>query len=363
MKMQNDTFYFLRYISLAVVFMSGIVTIIASNGDGNGDQNFLLSGDYQIHKVEFEGSSFYAESFDGSADGLGSFYASVQTFEYSISSDRTMSISVPSEPTIEDEYGIVSSDGSLAIITDAQFIDPNTQNDVETALIVRKSTNMTLSQASGEFIVSQIGQDAQGFYTSQVEVVLQGDGTGTWLILKHSVASEIGDGGTFTYIVATDGTFTVDKDPVIDIDSGIISPDANVFVMTDSNINDGDGETYFAVGVRKSITPPDLSGSYQLTFIGYDVTNTYPLGPQFAARWDAVEDASNLQFNATAIVDSRGTTPGTTVTIPHTTVANDGTFDANVYDLSIVSPDGEFFAIVETDITADAEIKIGLAIR
>ena len=58
MKIRNKFFHSLRSISIISVFVAGIITIIASGGDGDGDgvelNNGLLSGDYHWSTVEFE---------------------------------------------------------------------------------------------------------------------------------------------------------------------------------------------------------------------------------------------------------------------------------------------------------------------
>ena len=353
---------------LILLSLLGLLTILLSNCDGCDDDetstnNALLSGEYQILKVEYEGTDFIAEQFAVTADGQGNINVAGETIAYSIiAADRTITITVPSEPTVEAEHGIVSSDGNLAIITDAQLIDPNEQNDVETVLLVKKSTDMTQARMSGEYIISQTGRDTTGqFYTSQALAVLENNGTGTWTILSHS-QGVVGTTGPLTVSVAADGTFTVNNGD--GPDTGIISPDANVLVITDSDPGDVDGEIYFSVGVRKSTTPPDLSGIFQVHFIGYDIETPYPNGPQFASRWNATEDSANSEFDVTLIIDSRGDTPaGSTASISHTPVATDGTFTAEGKDFGILSPDGRFFTIVETDIVEDLEIKLGVAIR
>ncbi|WP_455201682.1 hypothetical protein [Kaarinaea lacus] len=365
MKTATNIIFSIRYLLLTVLLTFGVMSIIASNGgsDGGGGAGDLFSGDYQIHKVEYEGqtTNFIAETFDGTADGKGNFSTDVGTIAYSLSDDRMISISIPGTPSVETEYGIISSDGSLVLLTDAQLVDPNNQDDVETIIVVKKSTDMTLTKVAGEYILSQTGRNAQGFYTSQVLVTLQSDGTGTWLILNHSQPAEVGLSGNLTFVGSADGTFTVDNGT--GDDAGIISPDANIFVVSDGDMTDADGEAFFGVGVRKSTTAPTLTESFQIHFIGYDSTNAFPIGPQFAARWTVVEDQVNTAFEATNIVDSRGTAPGATATIPHTSVAADGTFVAANTDLSILSPAGNFFAVVETDTATDAEIKIGLALK
>jgi hypothetical protein len=361
MKTANNFVLSMRYLLLTILFAFGIITIIASNGDGGGGNGDLFSGDYRIVKVEYEGSNFIAEAFDGTADGEGNFNTDQGSIAYTLSDDRMISISVPGTPSVETEYGKISSDGSLVLLTDAQLVDPNNQNDVETIVAVKKSTDMTAAKASGEYILSQTGRDAQGFYTSQVLVVLQSDGSGSWQILNDSRPAAVGLSGSLTSTGSADGTFTVDNGT--GPDAGIISSDANIFVVSDGDMNDTDGEAFFGVGVRKSTTAPTLTGSFQVHFIGYDPTNAYPTGPQFAARWTVEEDPVNSSFQATNIVDSRGTPAGTTVTIPHTSVAADGTFVADNTDLSILSPAGNFFAVVETDTATDAEIKIGLALK
>ncbi len=366
MKIRNNIFHPLRYISITMVFIFGLITIIASGGDGDdgGTNNGLLSGDYHWNTVEIEWDHMNIRWSDMFADGQGTITVVGQTIDYQISAaDRTLSILMPTGSTAEDEFGIVSSDGDVAIITDAQLVDPNDQRDVETHILIRKSTNniMTPARMSGEFIISQIGQNASGYYTSQVGVVLLSGGTGTWEILNHTQPAEVGLTGTLIFSVATDGVFTLDNGS--GSDTGIIAPDTNVFVMTDGDMLDGDGEQVFSIGVRKSASAPVFSSdNYQLHFFGNDYSNAYPIGPQFAARWNAVEDAVNLKFDATAIVDSRGISSGTPVSISHTAVATDGTFVAEGTDLGIVSPDGKYFAIVETDQTDDFEMKIGFAI-
>ena len=354
---------------LILISLSGLLTILLSSCGGGGDgtstpvdDNALLSGEYQILKVEYEGDNFIAAQFAATADGQGNINAAGETIAYSIAADRTISITVPSEPTVEALYGIVSSDGNLAIITDAQLIDPNNQNDVEMVLLVKKSTDMTQARMSGEYIISEAGKDAAGeYYTSRILVVLQNDGTGTWEILSHSIAG-VGDNGPLTVSVAADGTFTMDSGE--GPDTGIISPDANVLVITDSNPDDAANQVFFLVGVRKSTALPALSGTFQTHFIGYDITTPPPNGPQFAARWNATEDLANSEFDATLIIDSRSDLPlGATASISHTPVAIDGTFIVEGTDLGILSPDGRFFTIVETDTAEDLEIKLGFAIR
>lgn len=366
MKIRNNIFHPLRYISITLVFIFGIITIIASGGGGDGapnPYNALLSGEYQLHTVEFEWDHMNIGSGDIVADGQGSFTYGSGTVAYSITAERVISISVPSDPSVETEYGIIASDGNLAVITDAQLIDPNNQRDVETHVVVKKSssTPMDYNRASGEYIISQIGQNTQGYYTSRILVVLLSNGTGTWEILDHTQTAEVGLTGALTYVVFTDGTFSVNNGVSATDFTGIIAPDANMFVMTDADITDG--EIHFAIGVKKSTSAPVFStDNYQLHFIGNDYSNAYPIGPQFAARWNAVEDAVNFEFDATAITDSRGIPSGSTATISHTAVATDGTFVAEGTDLGIVSPDGKYFAIVETDQIDDLEMKIGFAI-
>ena len=366
MKIRNKIFHSLRSISIIGVFVAGIITIIASGGNGDSvpnPYNVLLSGDYQLLSVEFEWDHMNIRSGDVVADGQGTLTYGGGTIAYSITAERLISISVPSDSSVETEYGIVASDGSLAVITDAQLDDPNDQRDVETHLVVKKSTNMTMDRVSGEFIISQIGQNASGYYTSRVLVVLENDTSGTWEILDHTQPAEVGLNGNLSYVVAADGTFSVNNGASPTDDTGIIAPDANMFVMIDADTTDADNEIIFAIGVRKSASAPVFSSdNYQLHFIGNDYSNFYPYGPQFAARWNAVEDAVNLEFDATAIVDSRGIASGTPVSISHTAVATDGTFVAEGTDLGIVSPDGKYFAIVETDQINDLEMKIGFAI-
>ena len=363
MKMMNKCLYSSRYALYVLVFMVGVVTIIGSNGDGDdggsggdGGPNALFSGKYRILTGEYEGGSFGGDWFDGTANGQGEFTidGETMTIAYDVTEDRAINITVPSDPTIERSDGVISSDGNLVLLTDAHLIDPNNQNDVQTLLVVKKSTDndMTLARMSGDYEVIEVGRTATEFYTSRSTVSLQNNGEGTWAIQAHS--GGLSGNGNLLVSLSADGTFTLNNGSRTEV--GIISPDASMFATTD-DIDGGFG--FFTVGVRKSTESPLLSGSYEIHFLGYE----YPNGPQFAGRWTAVKDEIMSEFDATCIFDSRGIAPGTTVTIPHTSVAADGTFVVQNTDFSILSSNGGFFATVETETAIDTEIKIGLALK
>ena len=363
-----------------VIFLSLSLSVLFSACGGGGgespppsppppppvDNRTLLSGEYQAHKLEYEGSNVIAQTFTVTADGQGNLQAAGYDIVYSVDEDRNLTLTFPHNPTVESSYGKVTSDGNLAITTEAVLDDPDTQNDVETLLIVKKSTTnpMTAARIKGEYLVNQAGFGPSGYYTSQVQVVLLDTGTGGWLIIRHTSASEVGKNGALTYVINSDGTFTLDNGSG-ESDVGIFAPSADVFVMTDG-VPGADSEVLYAVGVRKSVSAPPISEPLQMHFIGYDVANGYPYGPQFASRWGVLDDATKTSFIATCLIDSRGIAAGTLVSIPHTAVQSDGTFvsGADQDEFGIVSPDGVVMTIVETDDSVfDSEMKLGVALQ
>ncbi len=355
----------------AIVAALGIA-LASCGGDDDGlillprvnPNNALLTGDYQMNTLEQEWYEVATRSGSGTFDGKGKAIGE-GTIKYDIADDRTITISPPSPA--EKEYGIVSSDGNMAIVTDAEYIIPGSSDqDVETHIVMKKSSGLTMADVQGEYIVSQASARIEGaanafvFATSQLRIELDNAGAGNWAYIQDSRGNS--GGGNLTYTLnPTDGTFTVTTDPG-GTDSGIFSPDGNMLIMMDSlSRDDVDGsDGLLAVGVKKSTSAPALSGKYQVHFIGNDMdAGAYW---QFATRMDAVVDAANSEFDCTVLADSRGAAPGTTFPAPFTAVAADGTFTISDDGVGIVSPDGSFIAAVDTD-NADNEIKLIFGLR
>ncbi len=362
--------------------LGGLVALVAALGislascGGGGDggvilppanpNNALLSGNFQVNTLEQEWYEVQTRSMDGSFDGKGT--ATVSTggqsgsVRYNIADDRTITIS---RAGIETTYGLVSSDGNMAVLTDAKYIIPgSTDQDVETSVAMKESSGLTMNDVSGAYIVSQVFAKKLGNYnfefsTSRILLTLVNDGTGTWEYLSHSAGTT--GSGDLTYALNTaDGTFTITT--ATGTDSGIFSPDGNMLIMMDnlSRTDAVNSDGLLAVGVKKSTVAPALSGTYQVHFFGTDLeAGAYW---QYATRMDGVVDVDH--FDCTVLADSRGASPGTILpAVPISAVAADGTFTINNGGATgIVSPDGSFIAAVDTT-AADNEIKLIFGLR
>ena len=124
----------------------------------------------------------------------------------------------------------------------------------------------------GDYLFHQIGINGLGaIYTSQVEIIGNGDGTGSFSILRHSEGAT--GSGAFTYTVATDHTFTVTNSAGTDV--GVLSGDDSLFIMVDAEVvaNDTDSESIVGIGMRKDcLSPPVLSGVYRIGQIGVNTS-------------------------------------------------------------------------------------------
>jgi hypothetical protein len=358
-------------VALAAVLS---ITLASCGGGGDGGvilppanpNNALLSGEFQASTLEQEWHEVQMTGGSGSADGKGTLSAGGQSIRYNIADDRTITISPPFPA--EKEYGIVSSDGNMAIITDARYVIPgSTDQDVETVVVMKKSSGLAMDAVSGAYIVSQVFAKKLGEYnfefsTSRILLTLVNDGSGTWEILSHSAGTT--GSGNLTYALNTaDGTFTITT--ATGTDSGIFSPDGNMLIFLDGLLRTDavNSDGLLAVGVKKSTSAPTLSGTYQVHFIGTDLNagNYW----QYASRLDGVVDVDH--FDCTVLADSRGASPGTILLpVPLSSVNADGTFSINNGAAEgIVSPDGSFIAAVDTtvDYNIDYEIKLILGLR
>ncbi|HAK61068.1 MAG TPA: hypothetical protein DCO77_11935, partial [Nitrospiraceae bacterium] len=337
---------------LMVMLLLSTAMVLGGCGGGgdNGGQsnlNSLFSGDYQVHGMEYEWGELRAFSWDVTAYGNGT--ANVPSFgdiTYTVALDR--SITIDSGAGYEPGYGIISGDGALAAFSDTVYdIPSSTDKDVILHIVVKKSTGKDDGDLIGDYILSLVGvkddgfgnYTSQGFYTARLLITAQGDGTGTWEILSHSVAGNVGMTGPFTYTVSPDGTFTINNGVADDF--GIISPDGSMFALKDGDITDGDGETILAVGVKKSTgtIAPDMSGEMLMNQIAlWDPLN---MPAVYTSRVGLTFGIDTFSYEV--LEHSLGYT-GSGADIPYT-VASDGTvsFPGGGSVEGIVSSDGNLF--------------------
>jgi hypothetical protein len=284
-------------------------------------------------------------------------------FAYSVESDNTLRIDAgPS-----GKFGIVSHDGSMFVVSDTELADDN-----ELALVVgvkKSTTPIDKSVLQGDYIISQIGVNAKGVYTSRVLITSNGDGTGTWTILADSSSSNnVGLTGTLAYTMDTTGTFSATtsiNNTVIGTDYGIVSADGSMFVIIDSDpdVVDADGEIILAVGVKKSTGAPPLTGSFEMNQIGWNTTSN----SIETSKVNLVSGATSGTLNATIVGDSEVAIIGYSVTAT-VVMSPDGTFTIDngtgSLDYGMVSSDGRIFTGSDASLTdGDSEIIFSIAVK
>jgi hypothetical protein len=345
------------------------VTVKMSRAEKNF--NAVIKGEYEISKYEIFGgansepyitstSRMYA-TFTG--DGMMNYQVLEDSFNPSPPPDlfsRTCVVSAYNLLTFPDgngmEAGAFLPNHGIFVITDASEARFNSFQ-----VGVRKSDS--IPSFSGEYVMSRIGENAGGPYTSRVRFISNGDGTGTWEIVSHSQGAT--GSGTFEYTLSLDGTLgPVDMyDGVggfIGTDRGMVASDGNAVVLVDASSEDGDGDIMLGVGIKKTAAAPVPFFSpydrFHMNFIGAGS------GGAFASRLNVIWDIVNTEFDCTVLADSRGIAPGTQFTVQVTRSATDNTFLVESGDHGVLSPDGQFFAVVDTK-AADGEIKLAVGVR
>lgn len=215
------------------------------------------------------------------------------------------------------------------------------------------------NRMTGTYRIQQIGLNATGFYTSQVEITSAGNGTGTFTILSHSQGGSASN-VPFTYVVNMDNSFAVTHSSVTDY--GILSSDRFQFLVLDAEepAADPDGEIILSIGQQTGCSaPPTLGGDYELGQITLDVSGLSPV---------LITSRINLNFGLIpgtgtyAIVGDSGGATGNNGDFTYT-VNPDCTIVVNGVYQGVVSPDGSIFSMVDTNPADDSRILMAIAIK
>lgn len=209
---------------------------------------------------------------------------------------------------------------------------------------------------SGTYLVHQIGQNSTGVYTTQVEVVSNGDGTGTYTIVSHSQ----GDTGVdipFDYSVSSLGELEVTHH--MNTDYGILANENGSFVLIDTDTADTDGEIVLAIGMKTGCTVvPLLSGDYQLVQIEVNSSGGTPVLQ--TSRVDLTFGPNSGEGSFTIVGHSAGASGAQGF---FTYVVNsDCSVVVNGIHHGVVSEDANQFVIVNTD-PADNSVLLAMAIK
>jgi cytoskeletal protein CcmA (bactofilin family) len=164
-----------------------------------------------------------------------------------------------------------------------------------------------------------------------------------------------GDNTTFsgTYTVESDGTLSIEDTDL----EGQISADGNLFVTTDADASDAEGEILLGLALKSASGMDDsnLTGTYTVCQIRSDSTGT------MSSRMSFTFDGAGV-VSGDILEDSDGATASLTGTY---SVASDGELDLTVTGLSKdftghVSTDANSFAIIDTDDDGEILLMVGV---
>lgn len=340
---------------IAGIWLGSLLAGCGSSGDGavqpGATKNHLFNGTYHYYAMEQDESSsdppVVSYTIIANSDGTASI-PGLANLTYAVYSDRSMTL-IPGG-TYENLYGKISNTGDIFALTDTDYDVATT--DVELGIGVRNSSGRVLSEMEGDYIVYQAGvKNPDQFYTARVGVTVNSAGVGNAIILAHS----LGDTGNLpvTAIVNGDGTFVANNG--IADDYGIISEDGNLFVMADADFGDGDNEMILALGIKNSLTEPDVLGEFLINQVG--LSNSTP--EEYTARVAVVMGVSDYSFSIKAHSLNHS---GSLSSIPYF-VYPDGTADIARTERAQATRDGRVLAFSGTDNIVDDELVFGLGIR
>ncbi len=175
------------------------------------------------------------------------------SYTYTLASDGALGISYEGEPT--DITGYVAIGGNVVVMVDTDATD----GYISLMVGVRESTSFSASSMIGHsYVLHQTGADYyyNGYETSwymNPEIGLfsaTGSGLGTYATLcpqywVNGTTENPGESAEFTG--SSDGSFSL----IGDDGAGIVSPDGNIIVMSDTNLSSDDWIN-LTVGVRKT---------------------------------------------------------------------------------------------------------------
>ena len=229
------------------------------------------------------------------------------------------------------DNGIISPDGNAFATADTDAM-----NALGLRFGLKKSTGMTDSNLSGEYIIGAI-QLSPDPAIEPILITSSGLGTFDWEELLGP------DTGTMDYSVDDDGTLTIGG-----IVQGLVGLNGNLFVAVSTD--DVDSETTLRVGIRKSsgLTNASLSGSYIMCQMGIDAD-------LFTSIMDVSSNGSGTLTFST-IANSTGADGNGSVDY---SVAADGVLSVDGQEAGIVSEDGNIFMILDLDVDYEA-LMIGI---
>ncbi|MBN2373301.1 hypothetical protein JXL19_05915, partial [bacterium] len=234
-------------ISKDIAISIGIMT---SSGKTVGS----LNGEYISCEYEYD----YDEGSTWSAFGIATFYGNGNgtyqglftpdgspgsaIFTYTV--DPNGIITLTRSDGLLLGRGMISADDSIMTLVDT---DSSQGEDIGIKICVKKSSGMSNASLNGEYYYGDVGHIWTCFST------LNFDGNGNGTFQNHFASDNCPEIGTFTftYNVSPDGTFTALWPGEVILLRGIISPDADVLAIVDTELND----EHIGIAIKKQLTP------------------------------------------------------------------------------------------------------------
>ena len=366
-----------RSLALAFVIPLPLFTTACFHDDGNEiilDYNSSLKGTYLVQQAGENSNGVYIAQIEVTSNGNGSGNFNIlrhsqghttpspATFTYNVSKDGTFSVNNGGG----DDSGIVSQDGSLFVIVDAQT--PSFDTDGEAILSIGIKKNCTTAPVlSGDYQIGQIAVDYSTatplVFTSRVDISMTSSNTGTFTIVEHS----LGHTGSGDFTLATNSDCTIVVNNGLGDDFGIASKDGSLFALVDADeTGDSDNSIVLAIGVKKStgLTNSSLTGDYFLGQMGQNTSGVSPANYTSQVNIYSQGDGTGNAFIAQQSLGNSG------VDVPFTySVDPIGTYSANNgggTDYGIISSNGEFFIAVDASQNVsdnDNEIVFAAAVK
>jgi ribosomal protein L24E len=307
--------YFFRNLSLSLLLIStliiGAINVQAAVLKGEYYWcNYFADNDTEFGEVTFDGN--------GTATSQG-----LQTSQGNLSNEQaTYTIESDGSVSIDDNKGMVSSDGNFLFLVDTVGI-------AGVDIFVKKSTGLSNSILNGEYYVIDYFADN---YTDFGEVNFDGVGGFTYVQLETSDGSPL-NSGSGTYTVASDGQITMGNN------RGMVSSDGKIAFTVDFSEIPG-----LVILVKKST---GLSNS--ILNIDYHSLNHF--SNDFASFGEA-----NFDGNGTITYQQLQSTSGSLDSGSGTyAVSSDGQITID-HNRGMVNTDGRFIFLVDLGSNPGIEI-------
>jgi hypothetical protein len=171
-------------------------------------------------------------------------------FSWSVDATGNLTVTVTDEDTV-NFYGVTNQDGSIFTLVDTRPVEPSIM------VGIKKSAGMSVQNLKGKYAMAEFHDNitslnpptANSPWSGFIELNMDGQGNGTFKMLKSSDPGDESESGSFTYTVAADGKLVVTSPD--DTLQGVVHSNGDVFVIahTDNPVQPG-----ILIGIKQSPT-------------------------------------------------------------------------------------------------------------